>query len=553
MANEMDGGINEEFINIIESIPDATFVIDRDKKVIAWNHAIEEMTGVRKEDILEKSDCAYAIPFYGKKRPLLIDLLDKSDEEIEAMYRYVKRKGADLYAEVFVPSLFGGKGAFLWAKASPILDRDANPIGAVEFIRDVTEQKLANERLEKLNRELNRSSKIFKQLTLRDSHTGLFNHRHLEETIEAEFFRAKRYSHSLSVTMLDLDYFKSINDVYGHQFGDLVLKQMARQLKRIVRQYDIVVRFGGEEFIIISPATGRSEALKLTQRIFEAITLYDFGDKRHAVKLKLSIAVASYPEDKMAKGMDLIDLVHQILNKVKEYGGNRIGSSIDLKYRKRPSVRKDTKRYSVKTLKLQLERLTEQANRSLAESVFAFAKTIELKDHYTGEHVEKTVHYATTIARALNMPPDEIERIRQAAMLHDLGKIGISEKILLKNGRLTDEEFEEIKKHPQIGVDIIRPVQFLHGIIPLIFYHHERWDGQGYASGLKGDDIPIGARIVAISDVYEALISDRPYRKAYPKEEAMKVIEEGATTQFDPKIVEAFLKVLKQEDKVDVK
>ena len=118
---------------------------------------------------------------------------------------------------------------------------------------------------------------------------------------------------------------------------------------------------------------------------------------------------------------------------------------------------------------------------------------------------------------------------------------------MLKKGKLTKKEFDEIKKHPQIGVDIIRPIQSLQNVVPLIFYHHERWDGKGYSSRLKGEDIPTGARIIAVSDVYEALTSDRPYRKAYSEGEARKIIEDGAGTQFDPKIVETFLKVLEEE------
>lgn len=405
-------------------------------------------------------------------------------------------------------------------------------------------RKWANHKLEKLNKELLASNKALKQLALRDQQTGLYNHRYLSEVIEAEFHRARRYAHSLSVIMLDVDYFKSINDVYGHKFGDLVLQQFAKYLKRLVRQYDIVIRFGGEEFVIVSPGADRAAAIILAQRILDAINLYNFGNKQHTVKLKLSIAVASYPEDSILKGIDLVELVDKIINRVKESGGNSVLSSPDLakKIREIPGKRKESA--ESKFLKERIEKLTKRANQSLMEAVFAFAKTIELKDRYTGEHVEKTVHYATEIGRALNLSKDEIEHIRQAAILHDLGKIGISEKILLKKGKLTNKEFTEIKKHPQIGVDIIRPIQFLHAIIPFILYHHERWDGKGYPRGLKGEEIPFGARIIAIADVYQALISDRPYRKAYSKDKVRKIIKDSAGTQFDPKIVSGFLKII---------
>jgi len=139
----------------------------------------------------------------------------------------------------------------------------------------------------------------------------------------------------------------------------------------------------------------------------------------------------------------------------------------------------------VQFLKEKITKLTKRANQSLIEAVFAFAKTIIVKDHYTGEHAEKTVYYATEIARELNLPKEKIELIKQAAMLHDLGKVGISEEILHKHSRLNREELDEIERHPQIGVDIIRPIRALHLIIPALLYHHERWDGKGYPNGLK--------------------------------------------------------------------
>jgi diguanylate cyclase (GGDEF)-like protein/PAS domain S-box-containing protein len=428
-----------------------------------------------------------------------------------------------------------------------ILDKEGKIIELQAVGRDITERKETERKFDLLNKELQKSNRKMKQLALKDPHTGLYNYHYLEEIIEAEFYRARRYAHSLSVIMLDIDYFKSINDVYGHLFGDLVLKQFAQQLKRMVRRYDILIRPGGEEFLILSPGTERSQALTLAQRLLDSLNLYSFGNKKHTVKLKLSISVVSYPEDRIVKGTDLIVLAEHMLNKIKEEGGNKVYSSLDTKKSKVLGTESHDRGAEVKVLKTRIDKLNKQANQSLIEAIFAFAKTIEVKDHYTGEHVEKTVHYATGVARELGLSKEEAERIKQAAMLHDLGKVGISENILLKKSKLTKKEFEAIKKHPQIGVDIIRPIQFLHAIIPLIFYHHERWDGKGYPSGLKGEDIPIGARIIALADVFQALISDRPYRKAYSKSKAIKIIEEGSGTQFDPQVVTALLKIIKTD------
>ncbi|GAF68461.1 unnamed protein product [marine sediment metagenome] len=181
--------------------------------------------------------------------------------------------------------------------------------------------------------------------------------------------------------------------------------------------------------------------------------------------------------------------------------------------------------------------------RTLMELVHALAKTVKAKDRYTQKHSELMSRVAVELAKALRLESSEIETVRLGALLHDLGKIGIDESILLKPGKLTSKEYEMIKQHPRIGAEIIQTVHTLKDVIPLIRFHHERYDGTGYLKGLKGKEIPIGARIIGIADVYQALRSDRPYRKAYSKKEALEIIKEGAGKQFDPVMVEIFLKI----------
>ena len=416
-----------------------------------------------------------------------------------------------------------------------------------DLLEETTRYKNSEVEKSKINRELLKINKKLKSISLIDAHTGLYNYRYLQEAIEVEFHQARRYAQNLTVIMLDVDYFKSINDVYGIAFGDLVLKQLAKQLKRMVRRYDILIRYSGEEFIVISPRLNRNAGFIMAQRLLDALNFINFGNKKHKVKLKISLSVASFPDDRAKNGMDLINLADLLLNKAKEGGGNRAYSSSDVKNLFGKGMGKISKVVGVKTLVNTINKLTKRSKQGLSESIFAFAKTLELKDHYTGEHVENTVHFATGVAKELNLPKEDVELIKQAAMLHDLGKIGISENILLKKGKLSKKEFEEIKKHPQIGADIIRPIQFLHDLIPFIFYHHERWDGKGYPTGIKGEDIPLGARVIAIADVYQALSSDRPYHKAFTKSAAIDIIKKSSGTQFDPRIVNAFLKVVSKE------
>lgn len=427
--------------------------------------------------------------------------------------------------------------------AAPFQNPDGTVDKVMELVIDITDRKERERKLSGLNRELNRLNRKLQRLSLKDPLTSLYNHRYLAEIIESEFYRAKAHNQPLSLMMMDIDYFKSINDVYGHRFGDLVLKQFAKKLRKLARLHDYVIRFGGEEFIVILPACNGFDALKLGQRISDSIKIHRFGDSRNMVEIRLSCAVVSYPEDDIFKAGDFIESAEQILDKVKECGGDRVWSFLNLKKKK---FSLDEEVADIGCMRQKLTKLTKQANQSLIESIFAFTKTLELKDHYTGNHVEHTVYYATEIARKLHLSDSDILLIGQASMLHDLGKIGISEKILLKRGRLTKGEFDKIKEHPKIGVDIIRPIQLLHGLIPLILYHHERWDGKGYPYGIKAREIPIGARIIAIADVYQALISDRPYRKALSKETAIKIIKENSGSQFDPMIVSAFLEIVEK-------
>ncbi len=425
-------------------------------------------------------------------------------------------------------------------KGMPIKDEKNNITGILEVAEDITRRRKAEKNTEVLNKELLRSNKKLQRLVIKDPQTGLYNHGYFKDIMESEFYRAKKYCQLLSLMFIDIDYFRSVNEAYGYKLGDLVLKQFAHKLRRLVRLNDYVVRFGDEEFVLILPGNDKRCALELGHRIADSIRVFTFGDKKNMVKLRLSVAVVSYPEDGLFKSSDFIETADKILNKAKEYGGDRVCSMSDIQDNK---ILYD-KTATIKHLKQEISKLTKKANQSSIESIFAFAKTIELKDHYTGNHVERTVYYANEIAKRISLSMDDMKLVEQASMLHDLGKIGISEKILLKKGPLTRAEFKKIKEHPKIGVDIIRPIQSFHSLLPLILYHHERWDGKGYPFGLKGDEIPIGARIIAIADVYEALISDRPYRKALSKKEALRIIKENSGKQFDPKIASVLMEVL---------
>ena len=191
-------------------------------------------------------------------------------------------------------------------------------------------------------------------------------------------------------------------------------------------------------------------------------------------------------------------------------------------------------------------RLYQNIRNNYLKTIRAFALAVEAKDEYTHGHSENVMKYAVMIAKHLNLPHQEIERVQYAGLLHDIGKIGVSEYILNKPGKLTPQEYQEIKKHPELGARIISDVPFLKSLVPLVLHHHEYFGGGGYPNGIAGEDIPFGARILTVSDAYEAMTSDRPYRRSLSEDVAFSILDTQRGIQFDPAIVDAFLEVMRQ-------
>lgn len=202
-------------------------------------------------------------------------------------------------------------------------------------------------------------------------------------------------------------------------------------------------------------------------------------------------------------------------------------------------------RDTILTLRALVEKQKLKAdNIQLLETIKSLALALEARDPYTLGHSEQVTAYSVAIAERMKLSREEIERIREAGLLHDIGKIGITDAILLKPDRLTAEEYDKIKEHPEIGKRILAPVRSLADKIPFIYYHHERYDGKGYPEGLKGEKIPLGARIIAVADTFQAMTSDRPYRKALSRQIAIDELNHNKGTQFDPKIVDEFLAIV---------
>jgi diguanylate cyclase (GGDEF)-like protein/putative nucleotidyltransferase with HDIG domain len=354
-----------------------------------------------------------------------------------------------------------------------------------------------------------------------DELTGLFNRRHFEERLKEEVSRHSRYGHVFSIIMLDLDNFKTYNDVYGHPAGDILLGQVGKIIKSSLRNVDQAFRYGGDEFVAIMPETSKEDAYVVAERVREQIAT---EMEKMSITVTCSIGLASYPEDGVLSG-ELIVGADTALYYAKWTGGNR------------------SYLYSNSSSELVGDGGIYGKRNGLS-AVYALVSVVEARDPYVYGHSRKVNTYAVALAEAIGLSPDEVSKVSTAALLHDIGKIGIPDKVLNKKGKLDEENWQAVKAHAKLGANIASNIPNLVPCVSSILYHHERWDGGGYPEGLKGEEIPIGARILAIADTFEAMTAARPYRPAFPRAEVIKELRKDAGSKFDPKLVEVFVDLI---------
>ena len=370
------------------------------------------------------------------------------------------------------------------------------------------------------------NAQLYTQATIRantDGLTELYNHRQFHERLDEEIARGSRFGAVFSIIMLDIDLFKVYNDIYGHLAGDQILRNMGELIKSSIRKLDIPFRYGGEEFSVILPEARLDNAYKIAERIRKTV---ESKASSRAMPVTVSVGVASWPSDGITRE-ELIGCADTALYRAKQSGRNRTCLSSDIVKSGTPIIGEEL-----------------EARRGALNIIYALAATVDAKDHYTYGHSKKVSEYAVALSETLGLPEDRIVTIRAAALLHDIGKIGVPDSVLNKEGTLSEEEWEQIKVHPQDGVEILRHVINLVNCLPAILHHHERYDGNGYPSGLKGVDIPWEARILAIADAYDAITSLRPYRQRLPSQQALEELRRCAGTQFDSELVEVFCKMM---------
>ncbi len=357
------------------------------------------------------------------------------------------------------------------------------------------------------------------RLALTDPLTGLGNHRHFHERLQRELVAAEEARGFLSLCLVDLDDFKHINDVYGHPVGDRVLSEVAGRL----RQGGEAFRLGGDEFAVLLPEQAEAAALDTAASIVDRLRGMQL---EFTEPVTVSAGVATYPVQGVGRD-ELIRLADSALYWAKEHGKNRVHAY-------RPEV----------VDLADLKKLTRGGDRAARiEAAESLAKAVDARDAYADGHAARVAELAERIATRLDLDANDVELVRIAGGLHDVGKLAVPDEILRKPEPLTDAERLTLERHPQVGYRMLESLG-ADPIADCVLHHHEHWDGAGYPDGLHGDDIPLGSRIVAVAEAFDALTSDCAYRKKLTVDAALAELEESAGKQFDPQAVAALTAVV---------
>lgn len=459
---------------------------------------------------------------------------------LAAATEFLKTRLLCAFALAFLAGLLG---AILLAKAITrplkrlITAAHAVEAGNLEVSVPVSSHDEIGDLADSFNRMVIALSESTQKLIVRgntDSLTGLYNHRYFQDRVRSEITRAERYNRPMSVIMLDIDHFKSLNDTHGHPIGDVVLQQLAKVLIAEARKdIDIITRYGGEEFALILPETELDGALRVGERIRLGIQRQAFKAKDgETIPVTASVGIAQYPIHSVEpEGLIMAaDLAM--------YQSKSMGRNLTTAFSNDIGLDKDQDPYTLYLL----------LHAADIGSIEAMAAAVDAKEQRSPDFSRAVVSHAVAMARDLGMSEKQQQDFRIAALLHDIGKLAIPNDVLNKKGALDERELETIKRHPTLGYAIVQKSPHLKSMLPGILYHHERWDGGGYPEGLKGEQIPLVARVIAVIDAYHAMMTERPHSIAMTPDQAKEELVRSAGTQFDPRIVDAFLHILSHEE-----
>ena len=399
------------------------------------------------------------------------------------------------------------------------------------------------------------------QQSITDGLTGIKTRRFFWEALSAEWKRASRSGRPFSVVLIDLDKFKEVNDTLGHFEGDLVLARVGRLLEQKSRQSNVVARYGGDEFIVLMPETGRDQAQVLAERLRQWIATDPMLNEH---KITGSFGVATFPTHGFSIE-DIIRVADAGMYVSKRSGGNLVSTAEEFaegedSARQRLQIsayiegflqRDHTGPEHLEELTLTLQKLCGGEDNSnlqlLKESIEVLSRAAESRELRTAGHGDLVARYTEIIARALRLSPDEVTNLVYAARVHDVGKIFVPERILNKPGPLTDDEFFLVRMHAKVGAEIVGILPHSKAMREAVEHHHQRVDGSGYPDGLRGEQIPLWARIIGLADAYSNMLMEQSISAARTPEQALDELAKMSGTRFDGMLVRLLLRELKTE------
>ncbi|MDD5645366.1 MAG: diguanylate cyclase [bacterium] len=485
-------------------------------------------------------------------------------ENIHDLIKEVKLSGKTLNREFSTADSTGSKKD-IEIHIYPIFDDNRKISQIAIYVLDITKRKKAES-------EVLQEKQQITEITRIDPVTGFYNKRYLMERLTAEISRAQRSILPMALLIVELEDFEQTNDSRGRDASNEILKETAAMIKDEGRQEDVFFRYKENQFAALLIESGYAGAKRFSEHIISKIGAHAFNVNGEEIRASVSVGAACYPERSIKTAEDLLKVADCALIEAKDFGKGR---AVFYQNKGTPLTEGNYKSANVETLKKTITDLGDRSKKTIVESIYDFAasfenneyingksteqifsiakkvsnleeiysvaRSIDSRNPFIGEHFEWIISTIEKLADTLKISPEEVQDMKSAAALYDIGKIFISDSILHKKSPLTVEECRIIKKHPQIAFDMVKASSMLKGSLPSILHHHERYNGTGYPDGLKGEEIPLGARIISVADAYQALISDRPYRKAFNDDKALNIVEKAAGTYFDPKVVKAFV------------
>ena len=373
--------------------------------------------------------------------------------------------------------------------------------------------------------EMSQANERLRRQSLVDDMTGVFNYRYCMDRLEREIAQAQWSEQCCGVLVLDVDQFKSFNDTHGHLAGDDALRRLASFLQNNVRAADVVTRFGGEEFVVIAPETDPAELGVLANRLCRAVAAEPIAPRRDYMDSVLTVSIGASVYPVWARNIsELIEQADQALHYAKQLGGDRAELYKDIPSPTMVGHSEDT---------------------AVLAAVNTLMRIMSVRDGYTYGHSRRVMRNCEEIAKAMGLDEKSMRTLQWAALVHDVGKIHIRRSVLLKPGFFSEEDWEQMRQHPEVSAHIIEPiVERLGEVVEAVRAHHERYDGSGYPHGVSGRDIPIAARVLAVADAIDAMSSDRPYRGRLGADKIISELEEGRGSQFDPEVVDVAIGVI---------